>query len=134
MTDRTDVLELVPCERFPGDLESGKFYYSEDFRSSVHLCACGCGSRVVLPIKPAGWQLTQTTRSLFTVSPSVGNREFACRSHYLIEGGRIIWLHSMSDRQVRASRARDEQHIEKMHAITFGQRIRNVLRWLLGRH
>jgi len=132
VTGGTDALELVPCERFPDELKTGKFYYSPDFRSSVHLCACGCGSRVVLPIKPAGWQLIQAARS-FTISPSVGNREFACRSHYLIEGGRIVWLASMSDREVQASRAQDKQHIEKVHAVTFGQRIRNVLRWLLGR-
>lgn len=132
MTDRRGVLELINCERFPDELELGKFYFSEDFRSSAHLCACGCGSRVILPIKPAGWQLVQTARS-FTISPSVGNREFACRSHYLIEGGRIIWLSSMSDREVQASRAMDKQHIEKMHAVTFWQRIRNVLRWILNR-
>ncbi|ESX29343.1 MULTISPECIES: DUF6527 family protein [Mesorhizobium] len=132
MIHRTDALDLVPCERFPDEVTPGKFYYSDEFRSSVHLCACGCGSRVVLPIKPAGWQLMQNARS-FTISPSVGNRELACRSHYLIEGGRIIWLPPMSDREVQASRARDEQHIEKMHVVTFWQRVRNVLRWLLGR-
>lgn len=132
MMDRTDELELVACERFPDALGPGKFYFSEDFRSSVHLCACGCGSRVVLPIKSAGWKLMQTERS-FTISPSVGNREFACRSHYLIEGGRIIWLTSMSDQEVQASRAIDKQHIEKMHIVTFWQRIRNVLRWIFNR-
>ncbi|WP_352844153.1 DUF6527 family protein [Mesorhizobium sp. M0644] len=133
MTRRTEALDLVCCERFLDELEPGKFYYSDDFRSSVHLCACGCGSRVVLPIKPAGWRLLQNASS-FTISPSVGNREFACRSHYLIEGGRIIWLPPMSDHQVQASRARDQQHIEKMHAVTFWQRVRNVLLWLLSRH
>ncbi|MGX9576939.1 DUF6527 family protein [Mesorhizobium sp. f-mel] len=131
MTYPTDALDLVPCERFPDELKPGKFYYSDDFRSSVHLCACGCGSRVVLPIKPAGWRLMQTVSS-FTISPSVGNREFACRSHYLIQGGRIIWLLSVSDPEVQASRARDQRHIEKMHAFTFWQRIWIVLRWLLG--
>lgn len=131
MTGRMDALTFIACDRFPDELEPGKFYFSEDFSSSVHLCACGCGSRVVLPIKPAGWKLTQNTTS-FSISPSVGNREFACRSHYLIEGGRIVWLSSMSDREVQASRAIDKQHIEKMHAVTFWQRIRNVLRWILN--
>lgn len=133
MTDRMDALALVACDRFPDELEPGKFYLSVDFRSSAHLCACGCGSRVVLPIKPAGWKLTQTATS-FSITPSVGNREFACRSHYLIEGGRIVWLSSMTDREVQASRAIDKQHIEKMLSVTFWQRIRNVLRWILKRH
>lgn len=132
MTDRINALKFVACERFPDELKLGEFYYSEDFRSSVHLCACGCGSRVVLPIKPAGWQLAGNMSS-FTITPSVGNREFACRSHYLIEGGSVIWLSAMSDRDVLASRSRDERHIERMHAITFWQRVRNILRWLIGR-
>jgi len=111
---RASSLTFTPCDRFPDEPEAGTFYYSEDFRSSLHLCACGCGSRVVLPIKPAGWSLDQAGDD-FSLSPSVGNREFACRSHYLIKRGDIVWLPAMSDREVAVSRARDAEHIRQVH-------------------
>jgi hypothetical protein len=131
MIGRVLTLRLVPCAQFPDEPEPGLFYYSEDFRSSLHLCACGCGRRVILPIKPAGWRMdvSGTSVSLF---PSVGNREFDCRSHYLIRNGAVIWLANMSDREVTASRDRDQQHIRAVHRISLWQRLRNVWAWLRG--
>lgn len=125
-------LQFVPCERFPSEPKQGDFYYSEEFRSSLHLCACGCGSRVVLPIKPAGWNL-QSDGQTFSLSPSVGNREFPCRSHYLIKRGAVVWLAPMSDGEVADSRSRDAEHIKRLHRVSMWQRlgrmIRRVFRW-----
>jgi hypothetical protein len=68
----------------------------------------------VLPIKPTGWALDRADDG-FSLSPSVGNREFPCRSHYLIKRGEIVWLPSMSDGEVAVSRARDAEHIRRVH-------------------
>ncbi|MCE5190332.1 MAG: hypothetical protein LLG08_00895 [Actinomycetia bacterium] len=43
----------------PQTLEPGRLYISKRFRTAAHLCACGCGGRVVTPLKPAKWQLTE---------------------------------------------------------------------------
>ncbi len=125
-------LTFVTCERFPSSPEPGIFYYSEDFRSSLHLCACGCGSHVVLPIKPAGWALAHTADG-FSLSPSVGNREFECRSHYLLKRGQIIWLPPMSDGEAAASRARDADHISRVYRRSRWRRIIDWLRSIFGK-
>ena len=131
MSARIATFRLVPCERFPEQPEPGSFYYSEDFRSSLHLCACGCGQSVVLPIKPAGWQM-EVARAAVSLYPSVGNREFDCKSHYLIRDGVVIWLANMSEREVAASRQRDEQHIRAVHRISIWKRLKNIWAWLRG--
>lgn len=129
MNGRVAAFRLVPCAQFPDQPEPGSFYYSEDFRSSLHLCACGCERRVVLPIKPAGWQMEVAGASV-SLYPSVGNREFDCRSHYLIRDGSVIWLAGMSDREVTASRERDEEHIRAVHRISLWKRLKNIWTWL----
>lgn len=132
MSGRVATFHLVPCGRFPDLPEPGKFYYSEDFQSSLHLCACGCERRVVLPLKPAGWRM-KLAASGVTLLPSVGNREFDCRSHYLISDGSVIWLAGMSAREVASSRERDQQHIRTAHHISVWKRLRNIWGWLKAR-
>lgn len=132
MSVSSAVLRLVRCERFPDEPHPSEFYHSEEFRSSLHLCACGCGRRVVLPIKPAGWQMTVGNDGGVSIFPSVGNREFGCRSHYLIRDGRVVWLAGMSDAEVAASRERDQRHVEAVHRISIWKRIRNIWTWLRG--
>ncbi|WP_407657660.1 DUF6527 family protein [Lacibacter sediminis] len=54
-----------------------------EFGTAIHRCVCGCGSRVVTPISPTGWQLTYDGESI-TLDPSIGNWSFECKSHYWI--------------------------------------------------
>ncbi len=51
---------LVPefVEFLPMNLEEGKLYISMKYCTAVHLCACGCGERVVTPLQPNGWKLS----------------------------------------------------------------------------
>ena len=48
-------------EFIPKHLEPGVLYVSEKYRTASHLCACGCGEKVVTPLSPADWQLTSET-------------------------------------------------------------------------
>ncbi len=34
----------------PEKLEQGKVYISEEYGVAIHLCLCGCGEKVVMPI------------------------------------------------------------------------------------
>jgi hypothetical protein len=57
-------------------------------RNAGHLCACGCGNKVVTPLDPAEWSFRDRS-GLPTLFPSIGNWQLPCRSHYLITDGRI---------------------------------------------
>lgn len=79
-------VEITPVfvEFIPEILEEGKVYVSEKYRVSVHSCLCGCGERTVLPLKIYGWNLIKETNDKISFTPSIGNYQFPCRSHYII--------------------------------------------------
>jgi hypothetical protein len=89
----------------PDNLEPGVLYVSLAYDTTIHLCACGCGNQVVLPLHPTAWKLTYDGDTV-SMSPSVGNWSFPCRSHYWIGSGRVHWSTAWSDAQVRAGRER----------------------------
>ncbi|MEW1836919.1 DUF6527 family protein [Nonomuraea angiospora] len=39
-------------EHIPERLEPGELYISFPFATAAHLCACGCGKEVVIPLSP----------------------------------------------------------------------------------
>jgi hypothetical protein len=93
-------------ELMPTSLEEGILYVSIPYTTAVHLCACGCGVKVVTPISPPAWKLVWDgdTVSLY---PSIGNWQFPCRSHYWIRRGEVVWAADMSDKLIEAGRQRD---------------------------
>lgn len=93
-------------EFIPSDLLYGKVYVSMTYATTAHLCACGCGNKVVLPLSPAEWQLFYDGDGV-DITPSIGNGEFPCRSHYWISSNEIRWSYPLSSKQIAASRRRD---------------------------
>lgn len=87
---RVTALAPLFLEQAPAALEHGTIYISMPFRTSVHLCCCGCGSEVWLPIRPDRYTITYDGDHV-SFSPSVGNWQFACRSHYWIWKNKVIW-------------------------------------------
>ncbi|WP_373424758.1 DUF6527 family protein [Mesorhizobium sp. SARCC-RB16n] len=73
-------------------------YVSDEYKIAVHLCACGCGSKVPISFGPAGWSVRERNGKP-TVWPSIGNGQLPCRSHYLITDGKVHWAPSMSAAQ-----------------------------------
>lgn len=92
-------------DTIPHDLQEGVLYISVEFRTTMHLCACGCGGQVVLPLRPAAWSMTYNGEHI-SMSPSVGNWSFSCRSHYWIRSSEIEWAGAWSDKEVDAGRKR----------------------------
>ena len=92
----------------PRELEPGVLYISMDYATAVHACCCGCGERVVTPFTPTDWAMTFDGESV-TLSPSVGNWNQDCRSHYVIKRGRVIECGSWTNAQVEAERRRDKR-------------------------
>jgi hypothetical protein len=105
------VLEPAFVEFVPSELNQGTLYVSMVYATTVHLCACGCGNRVVLPLSPAEWQLRFDGEAI-SLNPSIGNWEFPCQSHYWIRGNRISWAKPWSREQIEAGRHRDLRALE----------------------
>lgn len=73
----------------PEKLHPGVLYVSVDYATTVHSCCCGCGMEVVTPLTPSDWKLIFDGETV-SLSPSIGNWKFPCRSHYVVERGRVI--------------------------------------------
>jgi hypothetical protein len=90
-------------ESAPEQLNAGRLYISMPYATTMHLCCCGCGNEVVLPLKPTAWRITYDGEAV-SLSPSVGNWSLPCRSHYWIEDSKIRWSGAWTDEQVEAGR------------------------------
>jgi len=103
-------------EYIPEEISEEILYVSMQYGTVVHKCCCGCGQEVVTPITPTDWKLLYDGESI-TLSPSIGNWSFKCRSHYFIKKSEIVWCGSWSNEQVVAEKSRDslnkEQYFEK---------------------
>lgn len=92
-------------ESIPASPEPGNLHISMQYETAVHLCACGCGTKVVTPLGPHDWTLTFD--GTVSLHPSVGNGQQSCRSHYLVRNDRIDWLPPIPEWATRAASARD---------------------------
>lgn len=92
----------------PETLEPGILYISLEFVTASHLCCCGCGEEVVTPFSPIGWKMTFDGETI-SLRPSIGNWNLQCRSHYIIDRGRIVVAGPWTDEQVSAERKRDNE-------------------------
>lgn len=93
-------------EHFPEKLEPGELYLAMEFATAAHLCACGCGNKVITPFSPADWQMSFDGETV-SLKPSIGNWSFRCRSHYWLRSGRVVWAGDMSQEAINAVRKRD---------------------------
>lgn len=88
---RHDSLTSEFVEWIPEKLEEGILYVSLKYEVAIHLCACGCGEQTVTPFGRGGWTFTMAEGRV-TLHPSIGNQQFACRSHYWIEKDAVRWV------------------------------------------
>lgn len=76
-------------EYMPKDIKQGILYISMKYSIAIHLCACGCGEKVATPLSPSDWQLKYDGETV-SLSPSIGNWDFPCQSHYWIRNNKVI--------------------------------------------
>jgi len=102
-------------EFIPKDRQEGVLYISIPFATAVHNCFCGCGTKVVTPLSPVFWKLIFDGETV-SLSPSVGNWDFPCRSHYYVRRNTVVWEKDMTQEEIDWGRNRDrrarEQHFE----------------------
>ena len=109
-------IKLERVQYVPKQLSPGILYVSEKYSVAGHLCACGCGKKVVTPLGPAEWSFTESGKVCLPSAPSIGNWQLPCRSHYVIRQGRIDWAGAWTHAQVLAGRRAEEQRREAYYA------------------
>lgn len=122
-------------DSIPKSLEQRTVYVCLEYDLVVHLCLCGCTTKVVTPLGPAEWSLVQEDNTI-SLRPSVGNGALPCRSHYWIIRGEAHWLPQISARQHAAAAERDDRDLTAFLAREnawlrrlFGPVRRTVQRW-----
>jgi hypothetical protein len=81
----------------PEKLQPATLYVSVKYRAIVHLCLCGCNEKVLLNLDPSPdcWSFTFDGKSI-SIHDSVGNVGLPCRSHYIVNRNRVLWLRQLS--------------------------------------
>ena len=90
----------------PDKLKPNTLYVSMEYSTVLHKCCCGCGLEVVTPLSPTDWQLYYDGRSI-SLTPSIGNWNFPCQSHYFIRENNVIWADKWSKEQIESGRRND---------------------------
>ncbi|NOU48060.1 MAG: hypothetical protein HOO86_13510 [Bacteroidales bacterium] len=98
-------------EFIPSLIEDGILYISVMYKTVVHLCACGCGNKVVTPLSPTYWAFTFDGKSI-SLSPSIGNWSYECQSHYWIKKNQIRFVKKWNDWEIEEGSARDTKQKE----------------------
>lgn len=130
---RTEAIRGEFADFIPSRLENGVLYISKKYRTASHLCCCGCGNKVVTPLKPGGWAVTSRNGAV-SLSPSIGNWSFPCKSHYWITDNRIEWARTWTQQEINSVRYSD-QRAREAHFDTPPAREgfwRRILKWLFG--
>jgi hypothetical protein len=95
-------------EFIPEILEPDTLYISITYCTAIHLCVCGCGNEVVTPLSPTDWELTFNGKAV-SLSPSIGNWNFPCKSHYFVIQNKIRYARKWSEVEITDNRKKDKK-------------------------
>lgn len=109
----------------PTTLQPGVLYVSDEYGAAAHLCACGCGSKVRTPIGPTEWGIKETPLGP-SLSPSVGNWQLPCRSHYWISQGEVCWAEQWTREEIAAGYLCDEERRREYYERRAMRRVGNL--------
>ena len=130
---KLETITLVRVEFMPKQLDPGILYVSEKYGTAAHLCACGCGAKIRTPLGPTEWTMTETPMGP-SLWPSVGNWQRPCQSHYVIDGGSVLWCDKWTPEQVLAGRRAEERRRQAYYKAMYGRPgfAARVWRWIKG--
>ncbi|HZE83886.1 MAG TPA: DUF6527 family protein [Puia sp.] len=100
------ILQHKFVDTIPDEVPFGWLFISIKYKTAIHKCVCGCGNEVVTPISPTDWKLTFDGLSI-SLSPSIGNWNFDCRSHYWIVKNEVVESAKWSDKEIRSGRQKE---------------------------
>lgn len=118
-------------EYIPIQLEQDILYISVEYKTAVHLCICGCGNKVVTPLTPTDWELRFDGKTV-SLSPSIGNWNFKCKSHYFITRNSIRHARRWEDWEIEEGRNEDSKNKESFYRkLKKKRRIVYIFRYLI---
>ena len=97
------IMEPRFVDTIPRELEDGVLYFAMEYGTVLHKCCCGCGSEVNTPLSPTDWNMKYDGKKV-SLSPSIGNWDYHCRSHYWIIENEVVWARSWSQSEVEENR------------------------------
>ncbi len=103
----------VFVDSVPAEIKEGNLYVSIKFKTCIHLCACGCKNEVVTPLSPSDWLLKYNGEAI-SLSPSIGNWNFKCQSHYWIKNNEVVWARKWSEDEILDGREQSKRQKTKM--------------------
>jgi len=107
-------LNHVFIDTIPDELEEGILYISLRFRVIMHSCCCGCKNKVVTPLSPARWKMTFDGKTI-SLSPSIGNWNFDCESHYWITNSDVEWARKWRKNEIMEGKAYEREKRESYY-------------------
>ena len=128
------VIALQHVKYMPKELTQGILHVSMEYAIAGHLCACGCGAKVITPLGPVEWTYAEKNGRP-TLYPSIGNWQLPCRSHYFITDGRIHFAGQWSEAQIVAGRHAEEQRRQAYYRAPkrgFWNWLWNLIRGVFG--
>ncbi len=100
--------KVLRVHYMPKQLEPGVLYVCEQFDVAGHLCACGCGNKVITPLGPTEWSFEDAHDGPSLV-PSIGSWQLPCKSHYWITHGEVQWADRWTPAQIKRGRQAEEE-------------------------
>jgi hypothetical protein len=104
-------------------------YISRQFRTACHRCCCGCGTKIVTPLRPTEYSLTDVGGRI-SLYPSVGNWNHPCRSHYVIRNGQVIRAGAMGQAEIDEGRALDQAEKRAYYSRRPQSWLANIWNWI----
>jgi hypothetical protein len=104
---RAQLMRPEYVEFIPKALEDGVLYISKKYRTATHRCCCGCGTKIVTPLRETEFSLIERGDNV-SLHPSIGNWDHPCQSHYWIRDNQVVWAGAMSKEQIRMGRVHDD--------------------------
>lgn len=107
-------IKLLEVHYLPKELEVGILYVSIEFGVAGHLCACGCGNKIITPLGETEWSF-KNENDKPTLFPSIGNWQLPCKAHYWIERGKIHWSYQFTNEEIIAGNINEELKRKKYY-------------------
>lgn len=107
MKVKVEAIRAEYVDFIPQDIQAGILYVSKRFRTASHLCCCGCGTKIVTPLRETEFRLDLEDGGV-SLFPSVGNWNHPCQSHYWVRAGKIEWAGAMTTAQIERGRVYDD--------------------------
>jgi hypothetical protein len=94
-------MKHVFLDTIPLEIKDDVLYISIKYGTAIHKCPCGCGNEIVTPFdEKFGWVFSYNGKTV-SLSPSIGNWNLPCKSHYWIKNDNIIWAKNNQRKKIR---------------------------------